>query len=524
MKETAVIYARFSSSKQREESIEGQVRECRAYAERQELQVLKVYADRAASGRTDDRPAFQEMIKDSATRQFTRVIVYTFDRFARDSYASAVYKHQLKKNGVRVISAKENVDDSPAGVLMERVFEGFAEYYSLELAQKVKRGLKENALKGRWSSGPVPFGYKRDENKHLVYHDTNIIYLKKIFEMAAADATYQDIANYLNLHGATTVQGKAFKGSSLMGILTNPIVVGVFRWQDVVIPNYIEPAISTELYEAVQLRIKSSKRKGVVNVRKSEMYLLTPGIKCEQCGCPMQGMSGKSKNGSLYYYYVCSNQRNHDTHTCDLPAFPKEDLETAVYDYALSIIKNPDNVCTIADEVMGLIEAKKQEDKELAAMEKKCRQAKTERDKGIDAILQGFLSDTLKERLTELDKTIEDLEREISLRKMKTCPFELDREQVVFFLARIAKQSKEDLLSAMVREVVIKKKDCNGYYPVTVRLNFTDTPALPNHTDLYVSVRDNSRMVTTYHIYANTLEFTFLYHYVPRRRRCSYSV
>lgn len=137
MEKRAVIYARFSSSRQREESIEGQVRECKYFAEHEGYTILKVYADHAISGRTDDRPQFQQMIEDSHKGIFQYILVYTFDRFSRESYVSAMYKHLLKKNGVRVVSAKERTDDSPAGVLMERVFEGFAEYYSLEELQNI---------------------------------------------------------------------------------------------------------------------------------------------------------------------------------------------------------------------------------------------------------------------------------------------------------------------------------------------------------------------------------------------------
>ena len=168
MEKRAVIYARFSSSRQREESIEGQVRECKAFAEYAGYDIVNIYADRAISGRTSERPEFQKMIADSKKKTFQYCIVYTFDRFSRDSYDSAIYKHILKKNGIRVISAKERTDDSPAGVLMERVFEGFAEYYSLELAQKVKRGMRLNATKGIWSSGNAPFGYMKDAEGHII--------------------------------------------------------------------------------------------------------------------------------------------------------------------------------------------------------------------------------------------------------------------------------------------------------------------------------------------------------------------
>lgn len=155
----AVIYARYSSDNQREESIEGQIRECTAYAERNGITVLKHYIDRAYSAKTDDRPEFQHMIKDSEKGLFDLILVWKLDRFARNRYDSARYKNQLKKNGVKVVSATELISDKSEGVLLESILEGMAEYYSADLAEKVSRGLTENALKCKHNGGPAPFGF-----------------------------------------------------------------------------------------------------------------------------------------------------------------------------------------------------------------------------------------------------------------------------------------------------------------------------------------------------------------------------
>ena len=143
----AVIYARYSSDNQREESIEGQLRECKEYAERNGILVLQSYIDRALSAKTDNRPEFQRMIRDSAKGLFDTVLVWKLDRFARNRYDSAHYKSQLRKNGVKVVSATESIADGPEGIILESMLEGMAEYYSAELAQKVNRGMRENALR-----------------------------------------------------------------------------------------------------------------------------------------------------------------------------------------------------------------------------------------------------------------------------------------------------------------------------------------------------------------------------------------
>ncbi|MGL5257013.1 MAG: recombinase family protein, partial [Proteocatella sp.] len=161
----AVIYARYSSHAQTEQSIEGQLHACTAYAQAHDLTIVNTYIDRALTGKTDKRPEFQKMIKDSAKHSFDFVILYKIDRFARNRYDSAIYKAKLKKNGVKVLSAAESIPEGPEGIMLESLLEGMAEYFSADLSQKVSRGLQENALKGLSLGGTIPFGYKTINKK-----------------------------------------------------------------------------------------------------------------------------------------------------------------------------------------------------------------------------------------------------------------------------------------------------------------------------------------------------------------------
>ena len=154
-----VIYARYSSDNQREESIEGQLRECNDFTKRNDITIVDSYIDRAFSATIDKRPAFQKMIKDSAKNMFDVIIVWKLDRFARNRYDSAHYKNILKKNGVKVISATEAISSGAEGILLESMLEGYAEYYSAELAEKINRGLTENAMKCKFNSDPITFGF-----------------------------------------------------------------------------------------------------------------------------------------------------------------------------------------------------------------------------------------------------------------------------------------------------------------------------------------------------------------------------
>lgn len=210
----AVIYARYSSDNQREESIEGQVRECREYAEKNGMDIIGVYTDRAFSAKTDNRPEFQQLIKDSANKSFEAVLVWKLDRFARNRYDSAKYKYVLKKNGVRVISATETISEGAEGILLETMLEGMAEYYSVELAEKVKRGQTENALKCKYNGGGIPFGLYVDEEQRLKPDPVTAPLVKEIFVNYSEGMKLQQIVDKLNEKGVVNSRGNPLNVNS----------------------------------------------------------------------------------------------------------------------------------------------------------------------------------------------------------------------------------------------------------------------------------------------------------------------
>ena len=202
-----VIYARYSSDNQREESIDGQLRECKAFAVKNDIQILDTYIDRALSAKTDNRPDFQRMIKDSAKGGFEVVLVWKLDRFARNRYDSAHYKSVLRKNGVRVISATERISEGAEGILLESMLEGMAEYYSAELAEKVKRGMTENALKCKYNGGTLPVGYTVDENKFYQLDPVVAPIVADAFKHYAEGYTMREVVDELNLRGVRNTRG-----------------------------------------------------------------------------------------------------------------------------------------------------------------------------------------------------------------------------------------------------------------------------------------------------------------------------
>ena len=161
----AVVYARYSSDSQSEQSIEGQLRVCEDYARTNNILILDTYIDRAMTGTNDNRPSFQRMLIDSKKKEWDYVLVYKFDRFSRNKYETAIHKKTLKDNGVKLMSATEYLPDTPERIIIESMFEGYAEYYSAELSQKVKRGMKETRLKGNYTGGTLIYGYRKNGKK-----------------------------------------------------------------------------------------------------------------------------------------------------------------------------------------------------------------------------------------------------------------------------------------------------------------------------------------------------------------------
>ena len=171
----AAYYRYSGGGGQTEQSIEGQRRDCEAWAKSHGLTICKEYIDRHISGKTDNRIQFQRMIADSDNHAFDMLICWKTDRLARNRYDSAIYKSRLRKNGVKILYAAESTVEGPEGIILEGLMESLAEYYSAELSQKLRRGQRESALKFHHLGGSCPIGltvnkeheYIIDENPEL---------------------------------------------------------------------------------------------------------------------------------------------------------------------------------------------------------------------------------------------------------------------------------------------------------------------------------------------------------------------
>lgn len=432
-----VIYARYSSDNQREESIEGQIRECKAFAEKNDIEIVETYIDRALSAKTDNRPDFQRLIKDSAGRKFEILLVWKLDRFARNKFDSAHYKRILKNNGVRVVSATEAISSGPEGILLESLLEGMAEYYSAELSVKVVRGLTENALKCKYNGGTLPIGYMIDSEQYFQIDPLTAPAVIEAFQHYANGASMQQITDELNLKGVRTKRGGKISINSVTRMLHNRKYIGEYKYRDVVQPGGIPAIIPQELFDRVQERMTANK-KAPARHKAEDEYLLTTKLFCGKCQCFMVGESGTSHTGFVHRYYKCVSAKNHKG--CDKKPIKKEWIEDIAIEQIKKIIFDDELIDALADMVM---EAQGKENTTLPLLRKQYADTQKAIENMLNAIQQGIITVSTKERLELLEKQKSELSVQMIKEEM-TKPT-LSRKQIVFWFHRFRKLDTKKL-------------------------------------------------------------------------------
>lgn len=440
-----VIYARYSSSKQNDTSIEAQLIECRKYCESNNYNVVGEYIDRALSGRTDDRPDFLRMIEDSNKKLFEGIVVYQLDRFARNREDSAHYKHKLKKNGVRVYSAKEHISDDPISIVQESLLEGMAEYYSAELSQKVKRNLRLNAEKGLFNGGYTPLGYKSVEVKFDTYTKKRLEIdpitapiVKEIFEMRANGTNILDIVDYLNSKGFKTIQGKEFKKNSLQQILKNKRYIGTNIYNDEEFPNTIPAIIDKELFDRVQSIIEKNKYAPAMAKAKEE-YILTTKLFCGHCKSPMTGTCGTSVTGVIYYYYTCNGVKKKK---CNRKNVQKHFIEDIVVNKCRELLTDK-NIEDIAQNVYKICQKENSQSCLIKALEKEVRELNKNIENLLVALENGANVDLISSRITQKRVDIEKAKQQLAVEQTKL--INLEPDQIKFFLESLRNGDINDI-------------------------------------------------------------------------------
>lgn len=448
-----VIYARFSSHSQTEQSIEGQLNTCYEYARNHGFTVIHEYIDRAQSGTSDNRSSFQRMINDSVHHAFQGVLVYQLDRFARNRYDSAIYKARLKKNGVRVMSAKENIADDASGILVEGVLESMAEYYSVELSQKIHRGMEINAKKCLSNGSNPGLGFKVDKDRRFYVDEKEAAIVREVFERYSYGETATSIIEDLNDRNIQTSRGNPFNKNSLHRMFRNKRYIGTYIYKNTEIAGGMPRIIDDELFYRVQ-DVLARNKVAPGRTRGKKEYLLTTKLFCGHCGEMMTGYTGTGKSGMQYHYYICNGRKEK---RCNKKLVPKKAIEESVIKICLSLLTE-ERIDQITDR---LLIASQRKDEVISI--KRIKAAIEDADRAIEnlwiALEHGQSVEMITKRIDQRNKEKADLEEQLAKEELKFEGF--DYTQIKAYLQHIKKlpgnelEKKRALISIFVNRIYL---------------------------------------------------------------------
>lgn len=480
-----VIYARYSSDMQREESIDAQIRYCKEEIARNPNMVLVgVYYDEALSAKDniEKRDDFQAMIKDGMKKdKFDAILVHKFNRFARNTYDSAVYKHKLREVGIKVLSASQKIDDSPEGRMMESVIEAMDEYYSENLGLEVKKGLRENAYIGKHLGGPAPLGYYVDEEGKYREDKKTSYLIRTMFDMYLQGFGMQAIALELNRKGYRTPRGKMFSTKAISAILRNEKYTGTFK-ADVAgehfrIDNNHDALITPMAYQkAMEIRKKQNSKP---RIGSKHLYSLTGKMHCAICGAKYCG-GGMSKSRIVngvkkgVVYYICPNKK---FGKCTNTSVNRDKIEKLICNHILNDLLTDESIAKIADEFEAVLQEYKETvpNEGLETLKKELKKLKVQEEKLLDLYLDPesrMDKDTLNDRVLKAQMRIKAIEKEIKSHYV-TENFQMGREDAVQYLHDLKDNFDEEdkfavkaFMDTFVEQVIIKKQDIEILYKV----------------------------------------------------------
>jgi len=439
----AVIYARYSDSKQTEQSIEGQLKVCYQYAEANGYSVLNEYIDRAQTGKTDDRTQFRKMLADSKKKQFDAVIVYALDRFGRNLLQALNNEKSLKDNGADILSATEHTENTASGRMQRNILMTFAQYYSDELAQKVSRGMKINAEKGLSNGGTTPLGYKIEDKQYVINEETAPI-VKEIFTKYADDWSIKQICDSLNERQLKSARKSAFNKSSLHKMLLNRKYLGIYIYNGNEIPGGMPQIIDEELFSKVAEKMVANK-KAPGRARAKSEYLLTTKLFCGYCKEMMIGHSANkvSKNGTIYNYYKCKN-RGHGK-PCKKEMVMKDYIEDIVVNECRKVLTS-ENIKKIAKALVEVVLSldDRTEIERLESLLKKAENDKTNHMASLRACSDDTVREMIFEDLSRIGAEIKELTKNLELENARR--HVVTKEQITNHLTSLADGDVNDIV------------------------------------------------------------------------------
>lgn len=458
----AVVYARYSSHAQGEQSIEGQLDAARKYAALKGYKIVEEYIDRAITGRTDQRASFQQMIADSAKKKFGVVITWKVDRIGRNREEVTLNKYRLKQHGVHVEYVAESLPEGNEAVILEAVLEGMAEYYSLQLSENVQRGMRNLAQKGLHGGGGVPYGYKVAPDKHYELDPIASEIVRSIFNDCVAGKTTDEIRDSLNARGIKNGRGNAFCRSNIAHILHNPRYKGIYQFMGVTIEGGMPAIVSQEVWDQAQAQLAHNQKTPVKSWTYSD-YLLSGKIVCGECGSPWQGESCTNREGIKYYYYVCGSKKNKNKDvTCSLKRISAYGLDDLVKKKIAELLDNEDTLSFIAERAYSFYAADRSDAAALESVKSQLSENERATRNIMKAIEAGVAIKTFAARLEELEAERENLELSLAqlqaLEKLKLTP-----EMILFYLVKMKEnlsgntESYQQLIHTFIHRILIYK-------------------------------------------------------------------
>ncbi len=406
-----IIYVRVSSKEQvLGFSLDSQEKVCRDFSQRSEHEVLIVFREEGESAKTADRTELQKMLRfcEVNKRQIDRVVVYKVDRFSRDTADYLALRACLNKLGIKLVSATESFDNTPAGKLNETILSAFAQFDNDVRSQRTIEGMKARCLKG-YCSGVAPWGYINTKDnvgtKIIAPHPDKAPIIKMMFQSyASGKYSFKEIAKMVNKTGSKSRYGVKFNKQLVSKIIKNPIYYGriaVAKFNVDIQGNH-EPIITKELFDEANSGKRSSKSSKLARNRDSPDYPLR-GIKCSGCGKSISGGKSRSKTGKYYQYYACFCAE------CDKrEAIKKDDLEKDFTKFLLKLTPNHKDLDVLAE---GIKIAHKGELSYVAEEEQKfnlkIEGLKEKKNKLLDLRIAGEIS------TEEFGKANEDLKKKI---------------------------------------------------------------------------------------------------------------
>lgn len=450
----AIAYYRYSSHAQNEASIDQQREAAIEYAKGHGYKIIREYEDAAISGTTDQRPGFQLMLSEVGKIRPAVLIMWKSDRLGRDVAIVTLAKKQIREAGCSIeLVAEMSPEDSPEGTLMERIMDAQAEFYSKQLAVNIQRGMNYNASHALYNGHKI-LGYDVDENKKYIVDPSTAPFVQRIFNEYANGKPMKEIMDDLDKQGVRSNKGNKITINSLRKILSNRAYLGEYRYSDYVIEGGIPALVDEDTFNQVQERFKLNKRNGSQRAKgldenNAPRYWLTGKLYCGECNETMQGVSGTSKTGAKHYYYYCKAYRRKK---CSHKPIKKDEIEKLVIDILDMFLKDTENLVSLAVDIADYYNKTYSDTKYLESLEAKRKETEKGLANIIKAIESGIFSDTIQERLLQLEETKKALNEAIETENMKQALCEDSHSIQAYF----EKYMNTDFENAEMRDAVLE--------------------------------------------------------------------